>query len=158
MPHVYHDAVDAEELLVVRDNVAYLVPEGPVGFFFQGQCGIVHPDGIIGNIVEARPLLIFVPVEAQVSDISPGGLGVIGRPIGKCAGDAGLTLFLCPGIDAGTEVLAALILEDLVRVCRGEFEHPAVFFRRRGKIGEVFGCHHLLEFLELALLEYGVAI
>jgi hypothetical protein len=83
VPHIYHRPVYAELPDVVRENLHNPPPEGLHRVLRSGQSGVVHPDRVVGDVVEVR-----VVVEAQVGDVGPGRLGVIRRPVGEGAGDA----------------------------------------------------------------------
>ena len=82
MTHIDHDAVDPELTLIVRDDPDDTVPERTVDMFRRGQARVVHPDGVVADVVEVR-----VRVHPEIRDITPRWLVVVRRPIGEGAGD-----------------------------------------------------------------------
>lgn len=73
--------------------------------FLSGQSPVIHPDGIVGYIVELRFLRIFIVIHAQISYITPWWLIIIRRPVGKSARNSDTAAFACFNIDTLTTIL-----------------------------------------------------
>src|ERR1051325_10359830 len=69
VPHIDHDAVDPKILLVIGNDIGYLLPERLIDILFACQPGIVHADGVVSDVVKIRML-----VHLEERDIAPGGL------------------------------------------------------------------------------------
>ena len=79
--HVDHCAVDGVAVDVCGYDGGEFLPEGVGAVFGCVEGAVVHPDGVVGNVVECR-----MGVELEVGDVAPCWLSVVGWPVGECAG------------------------------------------------------------------------
>ena len=83
MTHINHNTINIEILLIIRYDIANIIPQrtNPVLVLFEFL--LVHSNCIISNVIEIR-----MTVQAQISNIRPSRLNIIGGPISKGTGDS----------------------------------------------------------------------